>query len=88
VNYTYQPPRPEEHLISVWGDDLPEIAEKDEDGDWSLTEEVGDWLDEHDELHNGVRFGDMDFSLCVTISFKTRDAAMLFKLTFGGVTAD
>jgi hypothetical protein len=84
MNYTYEPPSVEQHCLSVWGDNLPAIAVKDDEGDWHLKREVTAWLYEHDDLVNSVMVGSEDFSVCYTFRFKTKEAAMLFKLTFGG----
>jgi hypothetical protein len=84
VNYTYEEPRPEQHCMSVWGKDLSCIANKVDD-DWNLKPEVRAWLDEHDNLVSSVMVGSTDdFEMCFSFRFKTKDAAMMFKLRFGG----
>jgi hypothetical protein len=83
MNYSFEEPRPAYHCISFWDDEALRLAHLNEEHELQLNYDVFNWLDEHRDLHYGYLGGKSEVGLCYTIRFKTKDAALLFKLRFG-----
>jgi hypothetical protein len=86
MNYSYEEPKDEAHCISFWGPEARGMSYQDGPYARVLKQEIWDWLDEHKDLVISTMGGQMDEDgqIVFTIRFRTKDAAMLFKLRFQG----